>query len=94
MKEVTRGTAAERLVEHSSAVADDLRQLGRLTGEAAKEKIGQARERAGEAYEASVEKLGEGRTYLEDCVREKPLRSIAIAAGVGMLLGLVLARRR
>jgi ElaB/YqjD/DUF883 family membrane-anchored ribosome-binding protein len=52
------------------------------------------RERLRGVYELGKEKAHGMQVRFEDYVRQKPVRSILIAAGAGTLLGLVLGRRR
>lgn len=52
------------------------------------------RQRFKETYEHGKEKAHEVQVQFEDYVRQKPLRSLAIAAGTGALLGFFLSRRR
>ena len=82
----------EPVKQQASAVGEELRELGTRTKEAAAQELQIARQR-GEQY------LAEGKEQLDDwersvtrAVREHPLRSLAYAAGAGLLLG-VLARR-
>jgi ElaB/YqjD/DUF883 family membrane-anchored ribosome-binding protein len=82
----SNGSASERLMEHSATVAEDVRELGRLTTDAAREKLGEAKEMAGT-------KLREGRSYLESSMQESPIRSLAIAVGVGAMLGYLWAKK-
>jgi ElaB/YqjD/DUF883 family membrane-anchored ribosome-binding protein len=49
-------------------------------------------ETASEYYAQGREKVGEMEQYLEDNIRAKPLQSLMIAAGVGVLLGLLYKR--
>ena len=56
-----------------------------------------ARERVGHLYRRSKERAVEMEGEFEDYVREKPVKSVLIAAGVGaglgLVLGVLLARR-
>lgn len=80
----------------------------REQAEAAKEQLHdlgeQARERAQEAFsrvrESAVEYSEQGREWLvdlaratENCVRDQPVRSLLVAAGIGCLLGAIFIRR-
>ncbi len=51
------------------------------------------RERLREAYEHGKERVHGVQVRFEDYVRQRPLRSLAIAAGAGALLGFLLRRR-
>lgn len=58
----------------------------------AQELIAQGKEVAAEYYEEGRNQVIAWQQQLEDQVREKPLQSLLMAAGVGLLLGLL--RRR
>jgi ElaB/YqjD/DUF883 family membrane-anchored ribosome-binding protein len=68
-----------------------------------KERLGSARDRLNDAYEAARESLGEaydqtrkqvvaGAKYTDETIRKNPYQSIAIAVGVGVVIGLLLRR--
>ena len=90
MDESTTGT---RLREQTVKVKDDLKELGRIGREASKEKLGHAKEVAGTYLEKGKQRA----TVVEDSVvtyvREKPVKSLAMAIGAGALLGFLLSRR-
>ena len=75
-------TAGQKLRNQTDTVREDLRELGRITKDVAQEKLGVARKEARE-YE----------DQLLNYVREKPVKSILIAGGVGLALGILLSRR-
>jgi ElaB/YqjD/DUF883 family membrane-anchored ribosome-binding protein len=85
--------ASDQLREKTSAIRDDLRDLGRLTREAAQEKLGEVRQVADDYLGQGRKKAAELEDRVESYVREKPLQSVLIAAGVGVLLGFLLRRR-
>jgi ElaB/YqjD/DUF883 family membrane-anchored ribosome-binding protein len=89
----TTQSATDQLRAHSGTVREDLNQLGRLAKGAAREKLGEARDVAGEYYDTGRKKAEEFETQLVDYVRTKPLKSVLIAAGVGALFGLLISRR-
>ena len=71
----------------------DVKDLGRLGGEIATDTAHIAEERISEYYNAGIKKAKSLEGDLETEIRKNPIRSLAIAAGVGLLLG-VLWRRR
>ena len=86
-------STTERLREQAHTVGKDLRTLGEVAKEAADEKIGDAR-RAARAVYADGRQRAEGELdRLAARIRDNPLRSIAIAAGIGALIGVLLRRR-
>jgi ElaB/YqjD/DUF883 family membrane-anchored ribosome-binding protein len=86
-------STTEQLRQQTETVREDLGQLGRLAKQAAKEKLGEARETAAGYYDHGRKKADELETQLVDYVRTKPLKSILIAAGVGALFGILISRR-
>ena len=68
--------------QHANAVKDDLRGLGRATMDAAQDRLVDARQMASDAG---------GR--IEGYIRSKPLKSVLIATGVGVLVAFLWSRR-
>jgi ElaB/YqjD/DUF883 family membrane-anchored ribosome-binding protein len=82
----------ERAQEMGTQVRDWAQEKGSQIKEGAQEVMQQAGESASQlAHKGreTMEQFGEG---LEDRIRSKPLQSVLIAAGVGMLLGLIWKR--
>lgn len=52
-----------------------------------------AQERIGEIYEDSRKKVVAGAKYTDKTIRDNPYQTIAIAAGVALLVGVLLGRR-
>lgn len=52
-----------------------------------------AQERLGELYEGARRKVVAGAKCTDTAIRENPYQAMAIAAGVGLLLGVLLGRR-
>lgn len=59
---------------------------------AAQEQVEHLRQNAGEYYQQGREKAVEWGEELENYVREQPIKSVLIAAGVGMVLGFLWRR--
>lgn len=78
---------AERLREQTAVIGEDLHELGRLTSEAAREKVEKTKQAASAAYQ-------EGQKRLSTFVESQPLRALAIALAAGAVLGFVYGRRR
>jgi ElaB/YqjD/DUF883 family membrane-anchored ribosome-binding protein len=87
-------TAQEKgdIRETAAEVQQNIRDMGGQIREAAAESYDNLRDQAREYYEQGRERALEWEQGLEDYVREKPLRSLLIAAGVGMLLGILWKR--
>jgi ElaB/YqjD/DUF883 family membrane-anchored ribosome-binding protein len=68
--------------EHSSDAIDSLRS-----------RFAAAQERVADAYAGARKKVIAGAKYTDTTIRENPYQSLAIAAGIGLLLGVYLGRR-
>jgi ElaB/YqjD/DUF883 family membrane-anchored ribosome-binding protein len=80
-------TTSERLGEQAKEVAEDLQRMGTNVGDAAQEKLGQVGEKASEYCEQGRDKVHGVACACEQFIRQRPLRSVLIAAGIGWLLG-------
>lgn len=96
--------AKERLIKDFQAVIRDAEDLLAATRNQTGEKVAEVRARAEDSIKNARAKLDElqddllarGRQYAkatEDLVREKPIQSLAITAGVAFLLGMLSGRR-
>jgi ElaB/YqjD/DUF883 family membrane-anchored ribosome-binding protein len=85
--------ASTRQDSHDTAERhDQLQETGKEMREQAQELMAQGKEVAAEYYEEGRNQVLALQQQLENQVREKPLQSLLIAAGVGLLFGLL--RRR
>ncbi len=90
------------------ALLNDLRTLvleaEKMMGAAASEHTGDAlealrtryaaaQERVGEFYQSAKQNVTAGAKYTDEAIRAHPYQSIAIAAGVGLLVGVLVGRR-
>jgi len=88
-------------VRHDAhTLADDARALLEATSEIADDKIAAARERLSSAlasgkqtYARIQQKVADGAKVADQTVRTHPYQSIAVGFGVGILVGLLVARR-
>ena len=80
-----QGRAGEQLRETAAMAREDLREMGTLASQA-------AREKAQDLYARGRERTKEWEQGLETYVREKPVQSLLIAAGVGLALGFLMRR--
>lgn len=76
----------------TSSAADSLRMSYAHARDAAKEVVGQVRDRATSYYGTGKDKAHDAQLKVEEFVREQPLKSVLIAAGVGLALGVLLRR--
>lgn len=84
----------ERLRQQAGTVGEDLRELGRLSKEAAREKIEGARHSAEELARQARDRAVQIEGQVEDYVRRRPIQSLLMAAGAGVVLGWWLSSRR
>jgi ElaB/YqjD/DUF883 family membrane-anchored ribosome-binding protein len=83
---------AANLTDKAAEVGQNLRDLGGQVRDQAREKYEQFSEQARTYYDQGRETAQEWEQSLEGYVKEKPLQSLLIAAGVGMLLGILWKR--
>jgi ElaB/YqjD/DUF883 family membrane-anchored ribosome-binding protein len=102
--ETTEPKAGDRFRAQSGTVREEVRELGRVTRDAAQEKLDGARQTAEEVYQQGRQKAeelldqgkrkaGDVEDQVVDYIREKPLKALAIAAGVGLVLGVFFSKR-
>jgi ElaB/YqjD/DUF883 family membrane-anchored ribosome-binding protein len=73
--------AASSLSDHSTEALDNLRA-----------RFGAAQERFGEIYEGAKIKVVAGAKCADATIRENPYQSIAVALGLGVILGVIIGR--
>jgi ElaB/YqjD/DUF883 family membrane-anchored ribosome-binding protein len=97
-------TARDQLIEDFKKVVDDAEELLKVTANETGGKIGEVRQRAEETLREARRKLRtiEGDLIMQaktaakatdQLVHENPWQSVAIAAGVGLLFGMLSSRR-
>jgi len=86
------GNSASELRDKAQEVGQNLRNLGGQVRDAARDKYGELQDQARGYYDQGREKAQEWEQSLEGYVQQKPLQSLAIAAGVGLLLGILWKR--
>ena len=102
--DLTNNDAVNRLANRGSELVDSAVETGRDYAERAKETgreyADRARTEASRLYDEGQRRAGEVAHYAEeryddvsDMVRRRPAQALGIAAGVGFLVGLILARR-
>jgi ElaB/YqjD/DUF883 family membrane-anchored ribosome-binding protein len=83
-------TDAEALLRATSAQTGERIQEARARAEAS---LKQAKVRLNEMQDEALKRAREAATATEEYVRDNPWQSIGIAAGVGLVLGILLSRR-
>ena len=92
MNEGGSEAGAGQLRDSAAQVTQNLRDMGGQVRDAATEKYEQLRDQASDYYEQGRQRAQEWEQGLEQYVQEKPIQSLLIAAGVGVLLGLLWKR--
>ena len=106
MSEVTELSNAnkQKLVSDMKVVVADAEEILRATAGVAGEKMGDLRERIGERLRDAKLRLADAEAALvdrtkaaaratDDYVHENPWRAVGVAAGIGLLLGVIIGRR-
>ena len=84
---------SKNLMDDLRAVIADAEELLRATADQAGPQVQEVRERAEQSLRNARERLeGTGRE-LDAQVREHPWAAVGIAAGIGLLVGILLARK-
>ena len=84
---------ANNLMDDLRAVIADAEELLRATADQAGPRVQDARERAEESLRSARERLeGTGRR-LDAQVREHPWAAVGVAAGIGLIVGILLSRK-
>jgi len=96
----TAHTPKELLTELQALVAEAETMMASSLTEHASEAVGNlrarfdaAQERMGELYDTAKKKVVAGAKCTDTAIRENPYQSIAIALGVGVLVGVLIGRR-
>jgi ElaB/YqjD/DUF883 family membrane-anchored ribosome-binding protein len=80
-------SAADRLRSQAQKLTIDLQEMGNIVGDAAQENLGQMREDACEYIERGRDEVQKAEHTIEALVRDRPFKSILIAACVGWFVG-------
>lgn len=106
MSEVTDfpSNSKEKLVSDMKVVVSDAEEILRATAGVAGDRLGELRERItdrlrdakvriADAEELLVDRTKAAARATDDYVNDNPWRAVGIAAGVGLLLGIIIGRR-
>jgi ElaB/YqjD/DUF883 family membrane-anchored ribosome-binding protein len=86
-------TTSDRLGNQAKKAIQDVQEMGGVVREAAQEKLDQVGEKASEYYEQGRDEVHGVACACEQFVRQRPLRSVLVAVGIGWLLGRFWMRR-
>jgi ElaB/YqjD/DUF883 family membrane-anchored ribosome-binding protein len=95
----TAGTMSEtaeqvkqNVSEKAAQVGQNIREMGSQARDVANRKYEELRDSAADYYQQGKERAQEWEHGLEQYVQEKPLQAVLIAAGIGVVLGLLWKR--
>jgi ElaB/YqjD/DUF883 family membrane-anchored ribosome-binding protein len=86
-------TTSDRLGAQAREVSNDVKEMGGIVRDAAQERLEQVRDSATEYYKQGRDKVHGAESTFEQYVRERPVKSVLIAAGIGLLFGRFWMRR-
>jgi ElaB/YqjD/DUF883 family membrane-anchored ribosome-binding protein len=86
-------TASSRIGKQAMKVKKDLEQMGGTAKDIAEDQLEQVGEIASKYYEQGRDKVHGVACACEQFIRERPLRSVLVAVGIGWLLGGIWKRR-
>jgi len=99
-KDTSTHTAKELLVELQALAAeaqtlmtDTVSEKSGEVMENLRERFAAAQEKFSDVYDGAKKKVVAGAKYTDTAIRENPYQAIAIAAGVGLVVGVLLGRR-
>lgn len=88
----TTATKSRKLGNQVESVTREVRELGRVAGEDARQKLDDARDRLMEAQEEGERVLYEARTRSREAIENRPFTAVAVAAGLGALVAGILLK--
>ena len=86
------GRSTEQLKDKAQQVGQEIKEMGSQVRDVAREQYENLRTQASEYYDQGRQMVNEYQQTLENYVQEQPVKSLLIAAGVGMLLGILWRR--
>jgi len=86
-------TPTEDLRRKAGDVKQSVADLGSTARAAAEEKFGELKDSAGQYYEMGRERVYDAEQSVEEYIRDQPVKSVLIAAGIGFLFGACYMRR-
>jgi ElaB/YqjD/DUF883 family membrane-anchored ribosome-binding protein len=86
------GSGTQQLKESAQQVKENLRDMGSQVRDVASQQYDNLRQQASDYYEQGRQRAQEWEQGLEQYVQEKPIQSLLIAAGVGLLIGMLWKR--
>src|SRR5258708_16325152 len=81
------------VVEAETMMTDSLSENATEAVSNLRARFDAVQERFSDIYEGTKKKVVEGAKYTDETIRESPYQSLAVAAGIGLLVGVLLGRR-
>ena len=81
------------VVEAEKMMGDSLSEHTAEAVDALRDRFDAARERLGDLYEGTRKRVVAGAKCTDATIRENPYQAMAVAAGVGLVAGILLGRR-
>lgn len=88
----TPASTYDEVRNRAADVGENVRDLASNAKEMARETIHRVKDSAADAYRQGKDRAARWQDDLETTIREKPLTSILIAAGVGLVVGFLWRR--
>jgi ElaB/YqjD/DUF883 family membrane-anchored ribosome-binding protein len=85
--------SSDKLMKDLKAVVNDAEDLIKITAGQGGEQIARIRARAEESVRTARARIKDVGGDLDEQVRENPWTAVGIAAGIGLVLGVLLARK-
>jgi len=89
----TKRAANGRMSKQARKVTQEVQEMGLTARDIAQEKIEYLRERASDYKDQGRAEIKKLERTMEQYIRERPLKTILIAAGIGLLVGRFWMRR-
>lgn len=86
------GGTGEEVREAASSIGEKVRDMGSQVRDVAQERWHQLRDTAGNYYEQGRDKAVQLEENVENYIQGAPIKSVLIACGVGLLLGILWKR--
>jgi ElaB/YqjD/DUF883 family membrane-anchored ribosome-binding protein len=87
------GSATDDLKDKAGKVGQDLKDVAGAVRDVAGEQYENVRQRAADYVEQGRERVMEWEEGIEGYIKDNPIRSLLIAGGVGLLVGLIWRRK-
>jgi len=85
--------SSDKLMDELRAVIADAEELLRVTADQGGAKVEEVRARTEESLRVARARMQDAGRLLDDQVREHPWTAVGIAAGVGLIVGILLGRK-